>query len=113
MQQFQEPCQEFAIGGILALFEIALFHLLPLLGLHHWQVVVLLDAGDVIHDGHAPGQQFAQLCIDMLQQGTLFDEVGVGCVDFEDEILDDEMEIEEEDELTEEELDKKLRELNL
>ena len=31
----------------------------------------------------------------------------------EDEILDDEMEIEEEDELTEEELDKKLRELNL
>ena len=31
----------------------------------------------------------------------------------EDEILDDEMEIEEEDELSEEELDKKLRELNL
>ena len=31
----------------------------------------------------------------------------------EDEILDMEMEIEEEDELTEEELDKKLRELNL
>ena len=31
----------------------------------------------------------------------------------EDEILDDEMELEEEDELSEEELDKKLRELNL
>lgn len=31
----------------------------------------------------------------------------------EDEILDDEMELEEEDELSDEELDKKLRELNL
>ena len=31
----------------------------------------------------------------------------------EDEVLDDEMELEEEDELSEEELDKKLRELNL
>jgi hypothetical protein len=31
----------------------------------------------------------------------------------EDEILDDEMELEEEDELSEEEMDKKLRELNL
>lgn len=31
----------------------------------------------------------------------------------EDEVLDDEMELEEEDELSDEELDKKLRELNL
>ena len=31
----------------------------------------------------------------------------------EDEVLDDEMELEEEDELSEEEMDKKLRELNL